>query len=363
MARRKLLVTCLCAAFATTGLSCDSDHGGNGGSGGVCVPDAPPGDASTFPGMLLPADTSAPGADGSKPTTFAVRRVFLGDADWNGNTDPEAWQLYGLNIDGLTSDACSIAHCRQHAGAAKWKIKSDGPEGVDNSFGKYMSPLLNLFISTTQQAEAIAAGEFSLLIHLKNLGQQPSANGISAAVYGGAARADAPSWDGSDVWPVAFASVVAGDASAPVVVFPMSYVVGGVWVSGPSDDVVMDIPLASPSAFPSARIHRPVIEMTISTPSVGAATARGIISGVLDPEELISDVALVKGEYSQFCESSTFDAFAAAVRDGSDIMLDGTNGDPSIDCDGISVGLGFEAVIAELGTVGPEEQPEEFPCP
>ena len=43
-------------------------------------------------------------------------------------------------------------------------------------------------------------------------------------------------------------------------------------------------------------------------------------------------------------------------------MKDGTNGDPNKTCDGISIGLGFEASAALIGGVAPPAPPVVDPC-
>ena len=43
-------------------------------------------------------------------------------------------------------------------------------------------------------------------------------------------------------------------------------------------------------------------------------------------------------------------------------MADGTNGDPTKTCDGISVGLGFEGLAIKLGDIAPKADPPADPC-
>jgi hypothetical protein len=63
------------------------------------------------------------------------------------------------------------------------------------------------------------------------------------------------------------------------------------------------------------------------------------------------------------CDKSPFDAVAGGIRAASDIMKDGTNGDPSQECNGISIGLGFESVAANIGLALPATPPPApLPC-
>ena len=50
-----------------------------------------------------------------------------------------------------------------------------------------------------------------------------------------------------------------------------------------------------------------------------------------------------------------------SIRQASDILKDGTQ-DPNEECDGISVGLGFEAKAVVVGDIAPAPQPVPDPC-
>jgi hypothetical protein len=50
------------------------------------------------------------------------------------------------------------------------------------------------------------------------------------------------------------------------------------------------------------------------------------------------------------------------IREASDMMQDGTQ-DPAKECDGISIGLGFEMTRVVIGTASPPVAPPPDPCP
>src|SRR5262245_48856894 len=98
------------------------------------------GSTSSTGGSETPAQPPAPPfgtipGDGVGSVTFAVTQLRLGDADANGEQDPKAWMHYGYNLDGKVSTASSTNVC---AGADP----SDGDNGIDNSFGRKILPLL-----------------------------------------------------------------------------------------------------------------------------------------------------------------------------------------------------------------------------
>ena len=68
--------------------------GGTGGSGGGTVD-------KQEPGAQPPADPGGTPGAGTDPTVIAVRKLFVGETDRQGNPDPNAWKSFGYNLDGL----------------------------------------------------------------------------------------------------------------------------------------------------------------------------------------------------------------------------------------------------------------------
>ena len=70
---------------------------------------------------------------------------------------------------------------------------------------------------------------------------------------------------------------------------------------------------------------------------------------MLDTEELIAAFGQSAGALdATLCDSTALASVVQQLRAASDIMKDGTNGDPSKTCDGISVGIGFSAQSVKL---------------
>jgi hypothetical protein len=60
------------------------------------------------------------------------------------------------------------------------------------------------------------------------------------------------------------------------------------------------------------------------------------------------------------CSGPTIDSIASQVTQAADILIDGSQ-DPSKSCDGVSIGVGFEAEIVQLGAIG--DAPDDInPC-
>src|SRR6185437_6077318 len=108
--------------------------------------------------------------DGTGTTVFAISKLYLGDTDWNGTPDPDAWKQYGYDIDGLPPG--SSQHCKPVAGASPL-VQEEGPGGVQNSWGHNIVPLFALGFEpgfSTRINANIAYGGFTVLFALSQLG-------------------------------------------------------------------------------------------------------------------------------------------------------------------------------------------------
>lgn len=96
--------------------------GGSGGSGsggsGVVPPNPPQG-----PTTMLTASHD-----------YALHRLFLGDTDRQGVTNPDAWKGFGYDLDAKITTAASTDVCTLVAGASR-SVQIDGNGGIDNSWG------------------------------------------------------------------------------------------------------------------------------------------------------------------------------------------------------------------------------------
>ncbi|MFO0570331.1 MAG: hypothetical protein U0263_32110 [Polyangiaceae bacterium] len=335
-----------------------SSTGGTSGAGGTGTGGGP------SQGQPPPPDPNAPPAQDPKAVTFAVQKFFLGDIGLNGAPSLNAWMSIGLNVDGLVSNKSSTNHCQPQVGATKSSVFTDGDSGIDNSFGRNLIPIISSLTANPSDSlnQAIASGESTWLLHFDNLGSSPSQNGVKAALYVSSPFGGVPTWSGSDAWPVAFESVVGGALGQPVVSYPASYVVGGQWVGAPASSgaLAWSMPIQGFGLDFKVRHARLVVNVSGTGP---AAKAKGVLSGVIDTEEYVQALKQVAGSFDPtLCDGPTFDSIAQQIRAASDIMSDGTNGDPTQVCNGISIGVGLEATVAALGAVSSPVPPPPNPC-
>ncbi len=334
---------------------------GSGGTGLTGSGGSPTTDPSA-PGKQPPAPGGGSVGTGSTPTVLAIRRVFLGETNTSGQPDPNAWANYGFNLDGLLSTKTGSNHCTLQPNTPP-SNKVDGTEGIDNGFGKNVVPILKTLVPSPSDdtSLAIEQGGATVLLKLDNLDNAPNQTNISAALYKGAPLQGPPAWNGSDVRQVLPDSVNGGSVNQPRVRFPASYVVGGTWVSGGKGLVELNIDIGGWAI--SLVILNAVITMNV-TPG-GAGASNGVISGLVKTTQLVSEFEKAAGYLTggQLCPGNpTLEGALIAIRQTSDIMSDGTNGDPAKHCDAISVAIGFEASPVQLGGVASPTPPPPDPC-
>jgi hypothetical protein len=326
-------------------------------------------------GIVPPNAPAGPPSAKDQRTVLGISKLYLGDTDRAGNKVQGAWRDFGYNLDGLISTTSSTEHCAPALNANPAVPKTDGTGGIDNSFGLNLIPLIQP-ASVSQDIggdinRSIANGEFTVLFDLE-LGSEGTATEIPATLHAGAAfgslvdctatpsepNCSPPKFDGSDVWPLS----PEGDTTLPVAVpFSNSFVVDDTWVSGSKGELDMVINLGGLEF--TMHIVSAVITMKITARGANGSASEGVIAGVVKTEDLINELRTVAGSIStSLCQGSTFEQIAEIIHRSSDIMSDGSNGDPSVTCDAISVGMGFDAKAVQLGDVAPRPVPPPDPC-
>jgi len=376
-----VLATCFVGSLSAFACGGDSDSsssstGGAGGAGGTGGATGKPDDV--LPGRQPPPKGSGGPAAGSGDTVVALRKLFLGDTDYAGNPDPNAWREIGFNIDGIVSTKNGTNHCKYQEGATKSSVQTDGTDGIDNSFGSNLVKIIASLAANPSStiSESLESGDFTIMLKMAKLEDKADQTGINTGLYGGAkfdsmvadckatpteVNCSPPKWSGADKWPVLPELLTGGNIDTPKVSFPESYVVGGTWVSGSKGDLNLTVSIQGFNL--ALKITNAVITADLAGVGATAKATKGVIAGVIPTEQLIAELKKVAGGFDQtLCEGQTFESIAQQIRAASDIMQDGTNGDPAKLCDGISVGLGFEGQAVELGGVAPAAAAPADPC-
>ena len=292
-------------------------------------------------------------------TVFAIDTIYFGDMDWDGNLDSNAWMLFGQNIDGDESTASSTGLCQPAGGATAADVYPDGDDGLDNAFGKSVLPLLGAVSAdfTDRVNGSIINGSFTWLLKVDPLGTNESP--VTTMVYAADSRTSPPSFDGSDCWPVAPASLEdPSDFDSANVLFDDGEITASRLSTGSPGDLELSLPISGTILHLTAHHAQIVVELEDDS----NVPSRGVISGVLDTEEFLEEARDVLGFLDPtMCSGPTFETMATAIRRASDIMKDGTQ-DPASTCDGISVGIGFTMGQAGFSGLG-SATPAVDPCP
>jgi hypothetical protein len=315
------------------------------------------------------ASRKPPAKEGDKTTAtdskfYALYSLSLGDADRSGAPSSTAWKKYGYDIDGLASTDKSTDHCKLKVGAPN-KFKIDGEDGIDNSFGANILPVITTASPDAAKSinDSLKSGQFTVIIQATGLNDaaDQTNTGLTGQLFAGAAMANAPKWDGSDEWTVLPALLNGSTVeSGSKVKFADAYVNKGVFVSG--SDATVTLSLSVGGAALDLNINKATI--SFKKPAAGAIDAtEGTIAGVLNTEQLISELRKVAGRVSPtLCSGTTFDSIASQIRQASDIQANGSNS-ASAECDGISIGIGFTAKQVKAPTkVAENGAPSPDPC-
>jgi hypothetical protein len=307
-------------------------------------------------GKTPPAPPSAPASD-TPARTFAVNQLFLGETNRAGAPTKDAWKDYGYNIDGLTTTKTDTNVCTRQGGADSAK-QEDGNGGIDNAFGRTVLSFILGLVPTPSKTinDSIQGGSFTILLTVKGLTDDPKQTntGLGGDLrVGGAYSADAtkkPSFSADDDWPY---------RANPIVPIQGAYINNGTFVNG-AGGATVELSLFIQGVALSLTINRASITFDHTSPN---EITNGTISGVINTESLVSGIEKVAGRIStQLCGGSTLDTIKATIRGASDILSDGTN-KAGVNCDAISIGLGFTGKkIGDPKTVAKETAPPPDPC-
>lgn len=337
-----LAVGALCLGSVGS-LGCDDGTGGEGGS------------AATGGGVQPPARPSSPKpGDGSGKKSIAVTKITLGTAS---NT---AWQELGYDLDNKVTTASNVAdHCTPNSNGSAKTVFPDGKDGRDNSFGKNLIPIIKSAAGSTDLEGslngAIAEGSFTIIVDLPDLGPEKNYDPLKAYLLGGK---NGTPMGTPTTWELVPELLTGTTPDSAKVKFATSYLTDNTWVSGEKGTVNLSLAIAGFSI--NLGINSALLSMKLDDAHNKATS--GVIAGVLKTEDFITELKKVVGAFSQdLCMGQAVESILNQIRQASDIMADGSNGAGKT-CDGISIGLGFEAASTTLGAVGAPAEPQPDPC-
>lgn len=316
-----------------------------------------------------PAPPSSPATTSTKVETFAIQTLLLGEAPRSGGAASNtAWKAYGYNLDGLVTTETSTNVCTLAAGAPKIN-QIDGNNGIDNSFGSVILPIIQSAASLPTPSMTISnyidTGKFTIQIQVTGLDDTPAQNatGLSGQLFASGAYpgASPPAFTTATDWPVnpqllndyntATQSCPTGGclvSSGSTITFPATpapgaYIANGTFVSGnlATGGITVSLSLVFEGVALTLSVNHAVITFDHTTPNVAG---NGTIAGVIDTTQLISGLQSVAGRISTSLCGAAFTGIAQQIMQASDIIHDGTN-TMGVPCDGISIGLGFTGAL------------------
>lgn len=321
------------SAFAT--FAC-GDSGGSSSAAGADAGQSAP----ATPGQPPDPPAGAAATTSSDTRTFAVTSFTLGDLDRSGNVDPDAWRTLGYDIDRLATNAeGDVAKMCQRTGA--FAAVEDGENGIDNSFGHNIVQLINATNGSASKnlTQAALDGRFTLLIRVKGLTDDAAQTntGLTGSIFfatpfgGDPDSGIRPTFTQADDWPY---------RNDTHVELASAYVVKSELVNGAGTG---EFPLALSLAGTTVllTVHHGII--TFTHDPANQALVKGTIAGVVDTQALVDSMDALASRFTPpICPGPTLTLIKNAIAASSDIMSDGSQ-DPSKPCNGISIGLGFEA--------------------
>lgn len=342
MLRSHFMLAGLCAsALGLASIGCGDDTGTGG--------------ASSNGGAQPPKPTSgAPAAEGDS-VSMGISKLYIGTTTRAGADSSTAWEDYGYDLDGQVTTTDYSKHCKPAGGASPADTFKDGKEGRDNAFGKSLLPIIkSAAMGTDLQAQvnkALDDGSFTVIVDMSKLGTGKDYNGIPSFLLAGKNKM-------GDTWDLVPELLTGTTPDSSKVKFPESYVTNNTWVSGTKGDVQLSLSIAGYDI--QLNIASAVITMDLDAGHTGATN--GVIAGVLKTEDFISQLKKVVGAFdTSLCSGPTVDSILNRIRQASDIMADGTQ-NANATCDGISIGIGFDATKVQLGKVADPAMGQNDPC-
>lgn len=376
---RGALSAVLLASLAITGADCrvfdeslldvdgrDASADSPAADTGVDAPE----DSAKCPLRRPPRRPSGEDADGPE-VVFALRNIFL----VQGNE----WSRTGFDLDGrCTGPPDFDVECQPPSKASP---EVDGEEGIDNSVGHNLLPLVDVVYGGELQSFVRGAqdgGNGVFIFRVRGYGggaDDPRVDvTISQSVAGTVPLPDdtapmlrimgtddvtlpdgskppPPAWDGRDFFWLRSDTLAGGNLEQPLVRDDNAYVSGRTLVIRPRDRV--DIVFSGVGVGVLVNLSDPLFTLELSEDLQTVPTAvfagRWAITDILNTAE---SIGICQGDPLY---TVTYDA----LQEAADVRSDPTSGGSGLSCDAVSIGVTADGVRARIGGVGvPNPRPD-----
>ena len=317
--------------------------------------------SATCVGARPPARGDGTATGGSTTIVNALSTYEFSEVD-----DPARPFTKGLDLD----RTCTCPGARSCKPANGSTAVCDFANGVDNAAGDYFLSLLSVLGKTATITAKIQAGDYGLLLRIRNYNDLPDDDDVEVAVFNsfgldrsppsgsdaGLPQNATPKFDGTDRWTVDAKSLLGGTAYLPTIVDTRAYVRGGMVVASVSNAIRI-----GPYTVP---IVGGVLIAKLVKSGDSYAITEGTVSGRSNARELLTALESVPNPLDKTKYLCGDDAVYKNLRDrfckGLDLVTDETLDGRDAPCDAASFSIRFTSSPASLGTVvdnGPPKKP------
>jgi hypothetical protein len=324
-------------------------------------------EASTDPGAhpaARPPGAIKPSGKG-KTIWLVVNHFYLAQRDVSSDMPSKtAWKTIGFDIDhvctSLDDAKANIGTCKRSPSAPQDALL-DGEGCRDNNFGSQIVPLVSLVDGEFEKTSntAVMNGVNTWLLELEDLDDDKDDPYVVGKFYKAATATSLPRFDGTDVREVDAESVNDMDIDKPKALFSQGYLADDVFVSGDPGAFDVSLPIQGISVtLPLSggvlvlRLDRAHEKGELGT--IAGGIAKDKIGSVLGP---IADAAGV-------CPGDPlYTGLFKAIDDSMDLVMDAPNmQNPAVDCNAMSIGVGFTAVPVQPSTTVVPTPPRATMC-
>jgi hypothetical protein len=339
-------------------------------------------------GVPTPEMRPAVGGQADVGTIYlAIDHLRLGGQDPAGVTSSTAWEDMGFDLDGLCTDsgglddpanpdACAMVE-EQGCKATTSKLSPDGRNCRDNTFGRFEGDVSHTDEIAKYRLNddlfncALCVGYFSILVKITGYNGTANDDQVRIDLYPSPGLKtpfkldciNSTSWKSGDLcwtddkvntWKVDPTGLVGpytdgGDLPDAKLSDANAYVRDGYMVMQLPDPALLWFPTqpgVPVNSFPIL-VHRGVVAAKVQKTAGAWSLTDGTIGGSSTEKEIV-------GAFRQvgFCETdSLYQVMTSQVHAALDILQSGAK-DQSIQCDSLSIGVGF---TARQATAGPTE--------
>jgi hypothetical protein len=318
---------------------------------------APQPDAGTCTSAgVPPRPSTAPDSGGTSSTGEQDFTVVFRSVEFGDSTDQEGkprWPTIGFDLDVHCTGQGEGPSCT----APIWATAdpSDGLAGRDNAFGAavHEGSRLAQFSTSSVVSEEMVQGRRSLAIRVSNYNGLSNDDHVKVEVIGiRFSGVTAPQWNGTDVWRRTIDFVDVPDGTAPGDSYRATYFDDDAYVS----DHWLVASFVELRGAIRLLLRRVVVTGRIveHDGSGGWSLADGVFGGRADVDGLLAMAEYFPG--SVLCKGTReyeeiFKPFACKYADIRYLMPDDpwAPDDPSLRCDGVSLGFNFTVTPALVG--------------